>query len=111
MPGEGPTRFLGTRFDRQDVRLDGVEFERCVFGPGCRLVFRGEALPALRECRTEGEVRYVLGGSALTTLQFLSMLLHDTNGYGRELVEQTIDDLRRGRFRVESGPGSVDDHG
>lgn len=98
-PDQGqPPHFADVRFEREDVRLDGVTFTRCTFGPRCRLIFQAEALPTFIECDAEGQVELVLGGPARRTLELLSMLYHEGGDRGREVIEGVVDQLRRREF-------------
>jgi len=96
-----PHAFVGTLFAHQDVRLDGAIFEQCRFSD-CRLIYSGDALPQLSQSHAEGEVDFVLAGSALRTVQLLSMFYHRTNQFGREMVEKFVDQLLRGDFEPDA---------
>jgi len=93
-----PRRFHGTSFALQDVRLDGVEFTRCQFGAGCRLIFAGEALPTFTECEIAEDVEFVLAGAAKLTFQFLSALYYRSGKGGSDTVDALFQQLRDGRF-------------
>lgn len=97
-----PRRFVGTTFALQDVRLDGIHFERCRF-QNSRLIFDGVALPEFTDCHAEHDVQLILSGHAQLTAQLLSLFYHRTNKFGREMVDRFIDDLRRGAFEPDAG--------
>lgn len=98
MSAQEPRTFTDTVFEREDVLLDGVRFQRCQFGPNARLIFRGTALPLFDECLATDRVELVLGGHAMMTVQFLALFYHAGGEAGAQAVERLFDDLRRGAF-------------
>lgn len=96
-----PLHYTDTVFGLQDVKLDGVTFERCRFEDGCRLLFFGEAPPRLVECYVSHRVQFVLGRHAALTMQFLSFLAHHGGNGGLQTVQTVIHDLYGGAFEEE----------
>ncbi len=87
--------FSDVTFEREDVRLDGRHFTRCLFAD-CRLLFGGDALPVFTECDVGEDTQFVLTDSARRTFQFLSALYHHSGKGGRETVERLLEQLRSG---------------
>lgn len=80
-------------FQDQDVVLDFGEFYDCTF-EGCNLILHGYAPPSLVGC-TFNNCRWSFEGPASTTVQFMTAL-HRQGGGGRELIEHTFENIRRG---------------
>ena len=87
--------FRGRTFQNEDVTLDGNSFENCTFR-NCRVIFRGSAATNLVGNQFGEGVNWVFDGPAALTIAFLSALYR---GGAKELVEQTLENIRRGRVQ------------
>jgi hypothetical protein len=85
------------RFDHKTVELDGQRFDSCWF-TDCRMIYSGGEPPALSN-NTFVRCKWVLGGAALNTIGYLSVLR--SNGV-REIVDGMIDMILQLPERPES---------
>ena len=83
----------GEAFENQRIELSGNRFHNCTFR-NCELVYRGEPSPTFQDNEFIDTV-FVFADSAIRTLYLLSNLFHAGEG-GREVVEQTFEDIRQG---------------
>lgn len=86
-------RVVNYRFEHQEVVLDFHEFKGCTF-TGCNLVYFGHGPVTLDTC-TFDSCQWNFSGPAANALQFMTGLYHAGVG-AKELIEQTIDNIRRG---------------
>ncbi|MBS3648156.1 hypothetical protein KEU06_05885 [Pseudaminobacter sp. 19-2017] len=73
------------------VNLDGGTFEGCAF-ERCTLLFSGLMPPALKS-NTFSECKWEFAGPAANTIAFMAALY---TGGGEELVEKTLEEIRKG---------------
>jgi hypothetical protein len=83
-------------FVDQDVHLDNNTFTGCTFR-NCRLIYSGEGAVELSVCNFDEESQWLLGGAAVRTLDYLTMLYHTPGKTGRKLIEEMFEKIRRGR--------------
>jgi hypothetical protein len=81
--------------ENQDVLLDGNTFTGCTFR-NCRLIFRATAPIQLSANHFKENVQWFLDGPAGMTLKFLASMYHGGGEGGRDLVENTFEQIRRG---------------
>lgn len=82
-------------FEDQPVRLDGNEYIKCVFRR-CELQFGGTGAVSMVECAFD-RCSWSFTGPAALTVQFMMALYHGAGEGGRDLIERTFEDIRRGR--------------
>lgn len=86
--------FRDRDFNGEEVTLDGNTFTGCTFR-NCRVVFRATAPCTLNANVFKENVQWTLDGPAALTLQFLRAMYHGMGSGGRDLVEHTIEQVRR----------------
>lgn len=87
-------------FTDQDVVLDFGEFHDCRF-ERCNLILHGHAPPTMVGNHVI-DCRWSLAGPAANTVSFMAAL-YQQGGLAKDLIEQTFQDIRRGK---ESNPHS-----
>lgn len=93
-------KVTNTTFRGEEVLLDGNEFEGCVF-ESCVIVYGGGAEVTLAN-NTFDQCDWRFVDAAERTLRMLHALYH---GGGKELIEATFENIRRGT--LESPPDST----
>jgi hypothetical protein len=88
--------FRDQDFNGQDITLDNNTFTGCTFR-NCRVVFRATGPIALSANSFKENVKWVFDGPAATTIVFLTELYKSGGEGGRQLVENTFENIRRGR--------------
>ena len=89
-PKEKPMeKVKGTTFDKQNVVVDGKEFEDCTFRQ-CTLIYKGGDLPQLLRCNIAGTCDWQFQEAAGRTLLFISKLYH---GGAKAYIEGFIQGL------------------
>ena len=73
--------------------LDGKEFDGCTFHD-CTLVYSGGDPPTIRNCNF-GNCRWEFRSAADRTIGFMRALYHGMGEGGRQLVEQTFENIKR----------------
>ena len=81
-------------FENESILLDGNTFSGCTFR-NCRLVFKGMSPVSMMVNQMEG-VHWVMEGPAAATIAFMTAIYHGAGEGGRELIEQTFANIRRG---------------
>ncbi len=81
-------------FRDDQIHLDGNRYIRCTF-ERCVMVFSGVSPVALEGCSFI-ETTWTFDGAAALTVNFMKGLYHGAGEGGRELVERTFSDIRRG---------------
>ena len=89
-------RNIGNTYTRVVVSLDGQHFEKCTFDH-CTLQFSGTANVGLVDC-TFTNCNWSFVGPAVTTLDFLSALYNGLGPSGKQLVEDTFENIRSGQM-------------
>ena len=87
--------------DGKDVLLDGNTFTGCTFR-NCRIIFGATAPIHLGVNNFHENVQWAFSDSASDTLQFLSALYHSKGEGGRQIVEQTFENIRRGLYQRDA---------
>ncbi|MFA7554315.1 MAG: hypothetical protein WCY88_08695 [Spongiibacteraceae bacterium] len=82
---------MNQTFEYQRIDLHGKSYQNCSF-QHCELVYDGGRSPTFSDNEFIDSV-FVFSGPALRTLYFLGNLYNSGDG-GREVMEQTIDDLK-----------------
>jgi len=88
-----PNRFEGQDFNDQTVSLDGNKYFRCIFRR-CVLQYGGMELPVL-EGNEFNECSWSFIDASARTVQFMIALYHGAGRGGRELIEQTFENIRQ----------------
>lgn len=87
------TDYEGQTFTNEQVHLDGNNFTNCYF-ENCNLVYSGDELPNL--VRNElVQTTMSFGGSASRTIQFMRAIYHGFGETGRELIDNTFEQIMR----------------
>jgi len=89
-----PMRFENQIYIGQEIHLDGNEYVKCKFEK-CRLVYEGTASVGLVGC-VFSNVAWTFSGHAANTLEFMTALYRGGGEGGRQLIEQTFENIRRG---------------
>lgn len=87
--------FMNQTFENERVELHGNSYHHCTF-KNCELIYDGDRSPTFHDNQFIDSV-FVFTGSALRTLYFLGNMYSAGEG-GREVVEQTLDDLKNRRI-------------
>ena len=82
------------RFANERVELDNNEFDACEF-ENCTLIYGGHGPVGLTNCSFTG-VKWESVGPAQNTLAFMTKLYHGAGDGGRQLIEATIENIRKG---------------
>ena len=98
-------QFSGMSFVRQEVRLDFMNYERCVF-EDCVMVFSGYGTLSVTNCVFRN-VQWVFSDAASNTIQFMRALYHNNEG-GKEAIEPFLKIItqnggREGKQSIDSG--------
>jgi hypothetical protein len=88
--------FRDQDFTGQEVTLDGNTFTGCTFR-NCRVVFKAIAPCQMSACHFKENIEWALEGPAALTIDVLTSLYHGMGEGGRQLVERTFDNMRRGK--------------
>jgi hypothetical protein len=80
-------------FEDQDIILDFNHFHACTFRR-CRLTYFGYGPIALENCHFD-DCAWGFSGPSANTLSFMTHLYHAGTG-ARDLIERTIENIRRG---------------
>jgi hypothetical protein len=96
--------FRDMDFDGKDITLGANTFTGCTFR-NCRVVFDGTPGLKLRANKFKENIQWVFDNHAANTILFLTMMYESEGGGGRELVEGTFENIRRGRKNPESPRG------
>ena len=89
----------GATFINETVVLDGNDYRNCTF-TNCELVFRGTASVSLNGINFEN-CRWTFDGPAGLTINFMTALYQAGM---TELIDQTVDNIRRGSHRQVEPP-------
>jgi len=83
-------------FTGQTVQLDDNTFTGCTFRD-CTLVFRGSGPLTLNANHFKENVKWAFAGYAARTIEFMTGIYHGAGEGGRQLIEKTFENIRRGR--------------
>lgn len=83
----------GETFSDSIQVLDGNVYDKCNFNR-CRVIYGGGPLPVLNGCNFN-DCSWQLAEGAERTMIFLRMLYHGLGPGGRQLVEETLKNLRQ----------------
>jgi hypothetical protein len=93
--------FRDMDFDGKDITLGANTFTGCTFR-NCRVVFDGTPGLKLRANKFKENIQWVFDNHAANTILFLTMLYHSEGKGGREIVENTFENIRRGGDYLET---------
>lgn len=82
-------------FFNETVLLDDNEFHGCTF-TNCEMVYRAEKPMVMNECFFKSP-SWRLDGPAATTLKFMMALYQHAGPEGKQLIEATFENIRRGK--------------
>jgi len=85
--------FNSKHFKNEEIRLDGNTFIGCSFA-NCVLVYGGGPLPVMINNSIK-DVQWSFAEAASNTVQFMNAIYHGMGEGGRQLIEQTIDNIRK----------------
>lgn len=89
-----PDRYENRKFENQVVQLDGNQYIRCTF-QGCTLQYGGSEIPTLKD-NEFNRCKWEFTDAAERTIKFMIGLYRGAGEGGRELIEQTFKNIRRG---------------
>ena len=93
--GVNTTTFIKQTFLDQTIDLDFQKFEDCQF-ENCKLVYRGFGPVGMGGCSFKN-VEWVFADAARNTVSFMTGLYSGAGEGGRELIEGTFENIRRGK--------------
>lgn len=82
----------GKQYNGDTITIDNINYKDCVF-LNCNLVFNGGPV-GLEYCQFDN-CKWSFSGHAATTLAFLSKIYSQGS---QMLVEQTFDNIRKGKY-------------
>lgn len=85
--------FDGKRFKNEKIRLDGNTFAQCQF-ENCVMEYGGGPPPRIVKCTFHG-CQWSFTEAASNTVAFLQGVYHGMGDGGRQLVEQTFENIRK----------------
>jgi len=88
-------KFEKQTFTDQEIRLDGNEFVECQF-KNCTVTYGGGPIPKLAGCSFV-DIRLSFAEAALNTLAFMTILCQGFGEGGKQLIEQTFENIRQGK--------------
>jgi len=91
-----PERHENKIFDDKIIQLDGNHYVNCTF-KRCKLQYGGLATVSLENCNFH-QCSWTFTDAAARTVNFMEGLYHGTGEGGRELIEKTFDNIRKGRI-------------
>ncbi len=94
-------KFVKQTFLEQAVDLDFNLFEDCKF-ERCKLVYRGFGTVSLAGCSFT-EVEWMFTDAAGNTVNFMRGLYHGAGEGGRELIDKTFENIRKGSAPTATG--------
>lgn len=89
--------FRDKDFSGKDVVLDDGIFTGCTFR-NCRLIYRANGPVTLGANHFKENVKWVLDGAAADTVNFMTALYHGAGKGGRDLIENTFNNIRSGKL-------------
>jgi hypothetical protein len=89
----------GETFTNETVVLDGNDYLNCTF-TNCEIIFNGTASVSLNGI-SFNDCRWTFGGPAGMTINFMTALYQ---AGVTDLIDQTIDNIRRGAHRQADAP-------
>ena len=87
-------KFNNKNFNDEEVRLDSNEFTNCTF-TDCKMVYGGTGKVGMRGCKFSN-VNWTLADAAANTIQFMTAMYHGAGAGGKQLIESTFDNIRKG---------------
>lgn len=87
-------RVEGKTFVDEQVRVDGNEYVKCIFRR-CELQFGAMEAVSMVDC-TFDECSWSFTGAAALTVQFMTALYHGMGEGGKQLIDKTFENIRRG---------------
>lgn len=88
--------FKNSEFENIEERLDGNIYVDCIF-KRCHLIYGGTGVVTLEGCGFH-ECKWSFVDAAARTLNFMAGLYHGTGAGGKDLIEKTIENIRKGRI-------------
>ncbi len=88
--------FENHKFENTDVRLDGNKYINCTF-KRCHLIYGAKGVVTLDGCSFH-ECKWSFVDAAAMTINFMAGLYHGTGTGGKDLVEKTFENIRKGRL-------------
>jgi len=88
--------FENHKFENTEVRLDGNRYINCIF-KRCLLIYGGMEVVTLEGCGFH-ECKWSFVDAAARTINFMAGLYHGAGEGGRNLVEDTFTNIRKGRI-------------
>lgn len=86
----------GMNYSNTRVYLDYHVYKSCCF-KNCRLIYSGDGPVGIIDCQTYG-CHFAFDGSAASTMIFLNQIYNKTGEAGKQLVENTFQSIRDGKF-------------
>jgi len=88
--------FENSKFENTEERLDGNRYINCTF-KRCHLIYGGTEVVTLEGCGFH-ECSWSFTDAAERTINFMVGLYHGTGKGGKELIEKTFENIRRGHL-------------
>jgi len=94
-----PEKYENETFEDRVIQLDGNQYINCTFRR-CQLQFGGLASVTLESCNFN-QCSWTFTEAAARTVNFMIGLYHGTGKGGRDLVEKTFENIRKGRLQEQ----------
>ena len=85
--------FSDKNFKDEKIRMDGNSFVQCRF-ENCVMEYGGGPPPTMVSCNIS-KCQWSFTDAASNTVTFMSAIYHGMGDGGRELIEQTFENIRR----------------
>lgn len=89
-------KFENQSFSKLDIHMDFNEFVNCRFND-CTLVYHGYGLIGMSGC-SFSNVHWSFADAAANTISFMTGLYSGAGEGGRNLIEQTFENIRKGQI-------------
>jgi len=86
-------------FENRELQLDGNQYVNCIFR-NCQLQYGGLDTVILNNCSFH-QCTWTFTDAAAKTVNFMMGLYHGTGEGGKKLIEDTFNNIRKGRHQKE----------
>ena len=89
-------RFENRTFENKKIRLDARQYYGCTFR-NCEFLYGAVEAVTLENCIFEN-IKWTFTDSAALTIGLMTAIYHSSGGGGKELIEATFENIRRGIY-------------
>jgi len=90
--------FEDSEYENIEERLDGNRYINCIF-KRCLLIYGGMEVVTLEGCEFH-KCKWSFVDAAARTINFMAGLYHGAGEGGKDLVEKTFANIRKGRLSI-----------